>query len=131
MEVRYEGGLLFTTINLTFREKSKEIDNIVVDTGAAESIISPDVVEDLGIFAEQDDSINSFYAAGGSLHNYFTKRVQEITLGGVGLKEVTMDFGVIDPKGNINGLLGLDLLIKIGAIIDLKNLTITVNGGET
>jgi len=41
-----------------------------------------------------------------------------------------MDFGVIDPKGNINGLLGLDLLMKIGAIIDLKSLTITVNSEE-
>ena len=38
-----------------------------------------------------------------------------------------MDFGVIDPKGNINGLLGLDLLMKIGAVIDLKRLSIMVD----
>ena len=130
MEVKYEGGLLFTSLHLSFRGNSKVIESIVIDTGAAESIISPDVVEDIGIFAEQEDSINSFYAAGGSLHNYFTKKVQEVTLGRVGLNDVPMDFGVIDPKGNINGLLGLDLLMKIGAIIDLKSLTITVNSEE-
>ena len=39
----------------------KVIDNVVIDTGAAESIISPDVVEDIGIFAGQEDNINSFY----------------------------------------------------------------------
>ena len=37
-----------------------------------------------------------------------------------------MDFGIIDTKGEINGLLGLDILIEIGAIIDLKNLIIKV-----
>lgn len=35
-----------------------------------------------------------------------------------------MDFGLIDTKGMINGLIGLDILIDMGAIIDLKNLTI-------
>ena len=127
MEVKYRGGLLFTSIGISFHGKSKIIDNVVIDTGAAESIISPDVVEDIGIFAGQEDNINSFYAAGGSLHNYFTKQVQEVSLGRIGLRDVQLDFGVIDPKGNINGLLGLDLLMKIGVIIDLKRLSIMVD----
>ncbi len=38
----------------------------MVDTGAAETIISPEVVEDIGIFAEHEDSVNSFYGVGGS-----------------------------------------------------------------
>jgi hypothetical protein len=38
------------------------------------------------------------------------------------MKMVKIDFGVIDPKGYINGLLGLDLLMEMRAIIDLKNL---------
>ena len=130
MEVEYKGGLLFTSIGISFRGNSKIIHNIVIDTGAAESIISPDVVEDIEIFAEQEDSINSFYAAGGSLHNYFSKKVQEVSLGKVGLNDVRMDFGVIDPKGYINGLLGLDLLMKIGAVIDLSRLSITVNSEQ-
>jgi predicted aspartyl protease len=130
MEVEYKEGLLFTTIGISFQGKLKIINNIVIDTGAAESIISPDVVEDIGIFAEQGDSINSFYAVGGSLHNYYTKQVQEVSLGRIGLRDVQMDFGVIDPKGNINGLLGLDLLMKIGAVIDLKRLSIMVDSEE-
>jgi hypothetical protein len=38
-----------------------------------------------------------------------------------------MDFGVIDSKGNINGLLGLDLLMKLGAVINLKRLSLTLD----
>jgi len=39
---------------------------------------------------------------------------------------IKMDFVVIDPKGCINGLLGLDLLMEMGAIIDLKNLKLNL-----
>ena len=35
-----------------------------------------------------------------------------------------MDFGVIDPSGEVNGLLGLDLMIRLGLVINLKDLTI-------
>ncbi len=39
-----------------------------------------------------------------------------------GLNNIKLDFGIIDSKGEINGLLGLDILIKLGALIDLDKL---------
>ena len=84
-------------------------------------------VEEIGIIAEKDDTVNSFYGVGGSLHNFFSKRVDEVLLGNNIMKEVKVDFGVIDPKGNINGLLGLDILMAVDAVIDLKDLTLSVN----
>lgn len=124
MKMEYRNGLLFTSLTLTFRGQSKRIENIVIDTGAAESIISPDVVEDIGIVAELDDSINSFYGVGGSIHNFFSKNVENIKFGNQELNKIKIDFGVIDPKGDINGLLGLDLLMKFGIALNLKELTI-------
>ena len=38
------------------------------------------------------------------------------------LKDIEIDFGVIDENGNINGLIGLDVLLELGVSIDLKNL---------
>lgn len=125
MKMEFRGGLLFTSVQISFRGNTKVVENIVVDTGAAESIISPDVLEDIGIFAELEDSVNSFYGVGGSLHNFFSKKIDEIELGLLSLNDIKMDFGVIDPKGEINGLLGLDLLMKVGAVINLKDLTLT------
>lgn len=127
MQIEFKDGLLFASIQISFRGSAKVIGNIVIDTGAAESIISPDAVEDIGIFAEPEDSVNSFYGVGGSLHNFFSKNVGEIQLGQVRLEEVKMDFGVIDPKGYVNGLLGLDLLMKLGAVLDLKRLSLTLD----
>ncbi|ACL22007.1 hypothetical protein Dhaf_3994 [Desulfitobacterium hafniense DCB-2] len=36
-----------------------------------------------------------------------------------------MDFGVIDPKSEMYALLGLDLLMSVGVVINLKDLTLT------
>lgn len=122
---------MFTSIQISFRGRTKVLENIVVDTGAAETIISPDAVEEIGIFAELEDSVNSFYGVGGGLHNFFTKNAVKVKLGEINLEAVKMDFGVIDPQGHINGLLGLDLLMKLGAVIDLKRLSLTLDAEES
>ena len=126
MNIEYRNGLIFTTIEIMFRGKSILIDNIVVDTGACETIISPDVVEDIGIIVELNDKVNSFYGVGGSLHNFFSKVVDEIKFGNRSINTTKVDFGVIDPEGAINGLLGLDFLMELGALIDLKNLEMKI-----
>lgn len=69
MEIYFFDGLLFTSIQLKFRGATKIINNIVIDTGAAETIISPDVVEDIGLIAELNDNVSSFYGIGGSLQD--------------------------------------------------------------
>lgn len=127
MKMEYRDGLIFTEVKVNFRGKTKIIENVVIDTGAAETIISPDAVSDLGIYAELNDKVNSFYGVGGSLHNFFSKNVDILGMDTFELKDVKLDFGIIDPGGEINGLIGLDLLIKVGAIIDLKNMNIIID----
>ena len=86
MKIEFWNGLLFTSISLTFRGSTLIIDNIVVDTGAAETLLSPDAVEEIGLIAELGDNISSFYGVGGSFHNAFSKQVDRIGLGTVELK---------------------------------------------
>ncbi|HCS75301.1 MAG TPA: aspartyl protease [Clostridiales bacterium] len=127
MDIEFRNGLLFTSLEITFQGMTKMIDNIVIDTGAAETLISPDIVEEIGIVAALTDRISSFYGVGGSLHNFFSKEVDRICLGSIDIINAKLDFSVIDPAGDINGLLGLDLLMEMGAVIDLKKLTMIVN----
>ncbi|KAB3529400.1 retropepsin-like aspartic protease [Alkaliphilus serpentinus] len=127
MKLEFRDGLIYTSIQVVYKGRTKEIKNVVIDTGAAETIISPDVVEELGVIAEPTDKVKSFYGVGGSLHNFFTKMVDEIILDKKKLSNIKVDFGMIDPRGCINGLMGLDLLMKIGAVIDLKELSIRVD----
>ena len=124
MKIEYRDGLLYTTIEIYFRDEFKEINNVVIDTGATMSIISPDIVEDLGIFAESSDRIISSMGVGGSIHNSFEKDIDMLKIENKSLDNIKLDFGMIDPRGEINGLLGLDVLVKLGALLDLKNFEI-------
>lgn len=127
MKLEYRDGLIFTSIKVSYKGKSKIINNIVIDTGAAGSIISPDAVDDIGIYAELGDKIMEYYGVGGSAHNAFIKVIDKIVLGSNSIEENEIDFGLIDNSGEINGLLGLDILMKIGVVIDLKNLELSVD----
>lgn len=78
----------------------------------------------MGLIAADEDEINSFYGIGGSMHYFFSKHVDMIRFGACSLESPKMDFGVIDPSGAINGLLGLDFLMQVKAVIDLGKLTV-------
>lgn len=121
MRIELSGGLLFTSMAITYKGKKKSIDKVVIDTGAVYSIVSPDVVNDLGIAFERGDKIVTSYGVGGKQYA-FRKPVDRVTFGPFNIERCGIDFDLIDPQGKINGLLGLDLLVTAGAVIDLKNL---------
>ena len=124
MKVELRDGLLFTSLKVNYHGNEKIIDNIVLDTGAVETIISPETVLNIGIEAINSDSVNSYYGIGGDLHSFFSKAVDFIEIDKIKMEGIKLDFGVIDPQGYINGLLGLDILLRLEAQIDLKELTI-------
>lgn len=126
MNIEYRDGLLFIDIELFYKGQYKAINNVVIDTGASSSIISPDCVDDIGIYADVNDRIMQYYGVGGSTHSAFIKQIDEIKIGSKSIKNINIDFGLIDSTGEINGLIGLDVLINIGAIINLENLTIEI-----
>ena len=55
MNIRYDNGLLFIDIKISYLGKSKLIKNVVIDTGASHTIISPDIVSSIGISASPLD----------------------------------------------------------------------------
>lgn len=120
MKIKYKYGLLLVDIKLTFKGKCKVIKNMVVDTGAAKTLISQNVVEEIGLGVDLQDKIVTYYGIGGKEHA-FRKRVDQIQVGDFAIEEIDVDFNDFGYD-DINGLLGLDLLLKAGFIIDLINL---------
>jgi hypothetical protein len=123
MKIKFNNGLLYAALELTYNGKLKILDNIIIDTGAAHSIICPDIVEDLGIEDSPEDELITMYGIGGAQYAY-RKKIESIKFGSCLVNEYKLDFGYIDENGRINGLLGLDLLMEMGLILDLKNLKI-------
>jgi len=121
MAIDYHDGLLFTTLKLTYLGKTGLIENVVIDTGATHSILSPDSVRGLGLEYDDEDQIVASVGLGGKQYA-FVKKVDKVEFGPFNVSSCTMDFCVIDLTGKVNGLLGLDLLSSVGAVIDLKNM---------
>lgn len=126
MKLQLNHGLLHTTITLHFNGKRKEVDNVVIDTGAAHSIISSDAVDDIGIYWTPDDEIIDSVGIGG-VQNSFVKKMNEVHFAGKVFNDFPLDFGYFDPELNINGLIGLDILLLGRFHIDLNHLTITAD----
>ena len=120
MNIEYRDGLVFTKLEITYKGRVKTIDNIVLDTGATKSLISQEVVNDIDIRVSKEDEIVMSYGIGGK-EPAFIKQIDKIVVGDYVQKNVSLDFTRIDYE-DINGLLGLDLLMKGGLIIDLDQM---------
>ncbi|NFB73314.1 hypothetical protein EXN19_20020 [Clostridium butyricum] len=46
------------------------------------------------------------------------------------INDVSLNFGIIDEEGIVNGLLGLDVLIKLGIKINLDKLELKLDRQE-
>ena len=122
MKVEYRDGLIFTTIDIIQNGQVKEINNIVIDTGASHTVISQGCVDNIGIQFTGKEEIVTTHGVGGKEHA-FIKQIDEVRIGEFKFIDFSLDFcGPIYE--DINGLLGLDLLMEGGFIINLKDLVI-------
>jgi len=120
MKIENRGGLLFTSVEITYRGKSKIVENVVIDSGASQSLISQESVSDIGIKVEGEDEIVTSYGIGGKEHA-FVKHVDKINVAGFSMEDFQLDISDFLYE-DINGLLGLDIMIEAGFIIDLKRM---------
>jgi len=120
MKIEYRDGLLFTSLEIVYRGKNICINNIVIDTGASQTLISQDSVEIIGIKVSGEDEVITSYGIGGKEHA-FIKKVDKVIIDNFSIENIPLDFTGF-PYDDINGLLGLDILTQAGFIIDVKGL---------
>ncbi|MGM1021413.1 MAG: retroviral-like aspartic protease family protein [Bacillota bacterium] len=119
MKINYDGQLITTSLAITFRGRALRIDDVIIDTGSSHTIISPDILEEIGVTYEIGDSIYEAYGIGGSIP-FYTKIMDRIEIGTNSIQNIEIDVGIL-PKDH-KGLLGLDILKQQNFIIDLKTL---------
>ena len=123
VELDLKYGLPFCTVNISYMGKCKSINNVLLDTGSGGTVFKMDIVEDIGITIEDDDVIETISGVGSSEFVY-KKNIDSIILGDLELHDFKVEVGVMDYGFDINGILGMDFLKKVGAVINLHEMKI-------
>lgn len=116
-------GLLLVTLTVRQGAEKVELENIVVDTGSASTVLSVDAVASLGILPSPQDIIHHVFGIGGS-EAVFARVVDEMQIGAVRVAGFEVEVAGMDYGLPINGLLGVDFLEATGAIVDIADSSI-------
>jgi predicted aspartyl protease len=126
-QLKFKNGLLYADITIVHEDKTIYINDVIIDTGASHSIILPDFLYESDIGFDDNDMLVVMSGIGGAEASAIRKRIDSISIGNISLKDIVIDFGVVDPKDRINGLIGLDFLRAAKIIIDLDAMVIFNN----
>jgi hypothetical protein len=119
-----ENGLLLTDMELVYNDKPLKLSRVLVDTGSGGTIISSNLVETVGLVGEKGDTLYRISGVGGS-EFVFLKVVDTLKVGNLVVNDFTIEVGAMDYGFDLNGIVGLDFLHEVGAIIDLNRLILS------
>ena len=66
MNLEFRDGLLFVSLQLAYKGLVQTVDNIILDTGAAHSLIDRSAVDSLNLVTDDDDIIVTMAGIGGN-----------------------------------------------------------------
>ncbi|MBI3923243.1 MAG: aspartyl protease family protein [Armatimonadetes bacterium] len=117
MQLSLKYDLPFVTATLAYNGTTLEIPNVLVDTGSAGTVFAVDIVRTVHISPVAEDVLHSVRGFGGS-EVVFTRQVDCLCVGERRLLDFEIEVGGMDYGFDINGILGMDFLIRAGAMIN-------------
>jgi len=124
LEIKH--NLPFVKMKVKFRNKETTLKNVLIDTGSASSILKEELVKEIDIKHEPEDTLGSVRGVGGSEFVYI-KQVDLLSIGDLEVDNFKIDIGEMNYGFDIDAIIGMDFLQKTGAIIDLHNCIISKN----
>jgi len=119
-----KSGLPFVSVDVVANGQRITVDNILLDTGSAGTIFSADILADIGLVLEPNDTLRQIYGIGGS-EFVFEKSVDQICLGELVVSNFIIELGALDYGFNLHGIIGSNFLYQTGAHIDFSALSIS------
>jgi predicted aspartyl protease len=113
----------FIVTQLTYRDRQIKLENVLLDTGSAGSISPTDRLSTIGCEYEADDFVYRIRGVGGE-EFVFAKRLDRVALGNLQVEDFEIEIGLMNYGFKIDGILGMDFLTKVGAILDLERLEV-------
>lgn len=123
MQLSLKHNLPFTSVSVAYEGQEVEVDHVLVDTGSASTIFAADIVATIEIAPLPDDVLHTIRGVGGS-EVVFSRVVDYIQVGDRRLTSLEIEVGGMDYGFEISGILGMDFLAEVGAIINLQDMRI-------
>jgi predicted aspartyl protease len=123
MRLTLKDDLPFVRVTVAYQGTAVEIADVLVDTGSATTILAADQVAKIGIVPESSDVLYTIRGVGG-VEAVFARRVEYLQLGQQRVTDLEVEIGGLDYGFEISGILGTDVLLQTGAIINLHNLAL-------
>lgn len=123
MKIRLRHGLPFVAVEAEYRGRRLILENTLLDTGSAGTVFSADKLLSISLEYEPEDTVRRIRGVGGA-EFVFTKRIDGVIIGDLVARDFEIEVGAMDYGFEIDGILGMDALIGIGAVIDLVTLEI-------
>lgn len=123
MNIRVRDGLPFVSASVIYRGQDLELRNVIIDTGSAGTVMSADTLAPIGVRLEPEDPIHRIQGVGGS-EFVFGKCLDSFSVGALHVAAFEVEVGAMDYGFELDGIVGMDFLLRVGAIIDLGNLEI-------
>ena len=121
MRIRIKNGLPYVSATLIHRRQRVTLKNVLLDTGSAGTIFSTDKVAAVGLTYEPEDFVHRIRGVGGS-EFAFTKQVDELKVGDLKVLPFELEIGAMNYGFEMDGIIGLDFLTAVGALIDLDEM---------
>lgn len=123
MKIRLQDGLPLVSATVEYGGQSLELQNVLIDTGSSGTMLPTDQLLEIGVQYEPDDQIQRIRGVGGS-EFVFIKKVDALIAGTLKVKSFPVQVGAMDYGFSIDGILGMDFLLKARAVIDLVTLEV-------
>ncbi len=123
MKIQLKDGLPYGTVSLTYQGNQTTFSNVLIDTGSGGTVFAADKVLAVGLQLEPNDVIERIRGVGGT-EFVFTKQVGVLSLGDLTATDFEIEVGAMAYGFELDGILGMDFLLQVGAVIDLGQLEI-------
>jgi hypothetical protein len=116
-------GLPFVKLEIQYRGNLLILNKVLIDTGSAGTIFNANVVDEIGVVPEENDTVDTIRGVGGVEYVY-VKNFERITLGEIVKENFQIEIGNMDYGIEIDGILGFDFIQSSKLVIDTKELLV-------
>lgn len=123
MKIHLRDGLPLVGVALQYRHQQVALDDVLLDTGSVSSVFSADRLLAIGLIYEPEDTVHRIRGVGGS-EFVFSKQIDRLSLDDLALEACRIEIGAMEYGVQLDGILGMDFLASVGAVIDLARMEV-------